>query len=163
MRACILLCAVALLGCGTSATITRNGGTAFDAKIVDSDAEFLHLESDEHGAGLIRRDVVREIDHPGNVAATIGSVLLGFGVAMIAGGVAMEAACSSEDSVLCELKPVAFMIVPGSAYAAVGLGTAIYGYVVWGGSAWRAGHTEGAPSPYGLPLGRRPTQLKLSF
>jgi hypothetical protein len=77
---------VLLTGCGNSATITRRTASPVDAKIIGGDRENLYVELPGGTTDTIaKRDVV-DIDHPGNVAATIGAVVGAYGVANIAVG-----------------------------------------------------------------------------
>jgi hypothetical protein len=74
-----------LTGCGTTATITRRDGGSIDAKIIGGDRDNIYV--DGQGYSVIPRSEVEDIDHPGNVAATIGGVVTGYGIANIAIGV----------------------------------------------------------------------------
>ena len=76
------LVVLALLGgCTTTATIRRsksNGGTV-EARILSADNKNVYLESYPNRIA-IRRDEIADIDHPGNAAAVIGTVLTVYGV-----------------------------------------------------------------------------------
>jgi hypothetical protein len=80
----MLLCsslAAFVTGCGTTAIITKKDGTLLEGTIRASDSDQIYLDTPE--AGGIPRQSIQDIDHPGNVAATIGGVLAGYGIANI--------------------------------------------------------------------------------
>jgi hypothetical protein len=72
-------------GCGTTATITRPGLPEVEAKIQASDSQNIYVEN-AAGTTTIDRQSITDIDHPGNVAATIGAIVTGYGIANIALG-----------------------------------------------------------------------------
>jgi hypothetical protein len=83
------LCAfglVLLTGCGNSATITRRMASPVDARIIGGDTENLYVELPGGRTETIPKREVVDIDHPGNVAATIGGVVGVYGIANIAVG-----------------------------------------------------------------------------
>lgn len=83
----ILLCwtlAAFVTGCGTTAIISKKDGTLVEGTIRASDREQIYLDTPEGGG--ISRQSIHDIDHPGNVAATIGGILTAYGVANIAVG-----------------------------------------------------------------------------
>jgi hypothetical protein len=113
-----VLCASFGTGCVTTATITRKGGQTEEATIVRGTSSSVMVET---GAGerAIPRDEITDIDHPGNVAAVIGALLLGYGVLNISVGASQ-----------CDRRGAAFctgVFTP----AAVGLGMSIWGLSVW--------------------------------
>jgi hypothetical protein len=116
------LCAfglVLLTGCGNSATITR-ANNSFDAKIIGGDAEKLYVEYAGGDTAAIPKSEIRDIDHPGNVAATIGVVVGAYGVANIAIGMPQ---CDKEGAAYCTgvFLPAAI----GASLITYGLGTYI--------------------------------------
>jgi hypothetical protein len=83
------LCAfglVLLTGCGNSATITRHTASPVDAKIIGGDRETLYVELPGGRKEAIPKREVVDIDHPGNVAATIGGIVGVYGAANIVVG-----------------------------------------------------------------------------
>ena len=126
---------------------------------------FFTSTGDAYGRGAIRRDAVADVDHPGNVAATLGTVFTVVGLAVMGAGFAQVSSCAGED--FCGFAH-AFVTIPGATIAALGVGPMIYGYVVWGGSVVRADH-HGRPNPFGPPLAgggqptSGPTQLTIRF
>lgn len=83
----ILSLAATTMGCGTMATISTRDGHTIEAEIVGSDSEDIHVNyGNRGGADVIHRARVSDIDHPGNVAATIGTLVTAYGVANIAVG-----------------------------------------------------------------------------
>jgi hypothetical protein len=68
---------VAFTGCATTATIGRNFGPEYEGQIVASDATSLRVRDRAGYEGVIVREDVTDIDHPGNVLFTIGAVVAG--------------------------------------------------------------------------------------
>jgi hypothetical protein len=80
-----MVMAVAFVGCSANtATIRRTNGPSYEARIVGSDPWSLHLLGDDGVLYAVPRSQVAEVDHPGNV-------LLMFGLASLAGSVALLA------------------------------------------------------------------------
>jgi hypothetical protein len=78
-----LLCFTGCLdGCSWTATIGRTDGLDNEAEIEHSDADALYLLSRNGTLHRVPRRSVRSIDHPGNVEAIVGAILLGFGIAI---------------------------------------------------------------------------------
>jgi len=87
----IALCAVAaggalLAGCGSSATLMQRDGMQVHGTILGVDSENYYLEPSRGRVVTVPRDTVRDIDHPGNVAAAIGGGVAAYGVVNIAVG-----------------------------------------------------------------------------
>ena len=75
--------AVFATGCGSNAIITKKGGeTPIEAKITRGTSNSIYVESAGIETG-ISRESIADIDHPGNVAATIGGVISAYGVVNI--------------------------------------------------------------------------------
>lgn len=112
-----------LFGCGTSANVVLQDGRELEGKIVRADDETIYLDDGGESIG-VRRGEVAEIDHPGNVLATIGALITAYGLYNI-----MVAAphCSREGNAYC---------LGVFAPAAVGLPMLIAGGSVFGGSVW---------------------------
>ena len=130
------------LGCGTSAIITRKNGTD-EGRIVRSTSTSVIVDT---GAGerSIPRDQITDVDHPGNVVAVIGAVLLGYGLLNIAVGASH-----------CEEKGGAFC-TGVFAPAVVGLGMGIWGVSVWG----RSTRAVREPGPRGPELSLAPLVVR---
>jgi hypothetical protein len=83
----ILFLAPLVTGCSTTATISRPNMRPLEAKIVGSDPKNLYLEvPGTYDTRSIGRSDITDIDHPGNVAAVIGGIVTGYGIANIAIG-----------------------------------------------------------------------------
>jgi hypothetical protein len=67
---------VVFTGCST-ASITRNYGPPYEAKITGSNEYALRVRDSFGSEFVIPREDVRDIDHPGNVLGTIGVVVAG--------------------------------------------------------------------------------------
>ncbi len=130
MLLCLGLAAFAT-GCGTTATITRRSEPPLEAKITRHDTRKVYVETFAGGGevGIPRQDVV-DIDHPGNVAATIGGVLSGYGVANIIVGARQ---CDTQGAAYCT-----GVFLP----AALGVPLLIYGVSMWGSSVDAAGNAD---------------------
>jgi hypothetical protein len=107
------------LGCGTTATLTLRNGLNMEGRIEGSSRTGVRVGQTE-----VARSDIADIDHPGNVAMTIGLVLVG---------------CGLVDTIIvaaADVDPLYYLnTLPEYA---VGLGLSIWGGVVWGGSTSRA-------------------------
>ncbi len=75
------LCSALISGCGTSATVTT-GPTIHSGRLLGLDSHGdLIVRTGEKEATAVRRSRIKDIDHPGNVLATFGALLGGYGVA----------------------------------------------------------------------------------
>jgi hypothetical protein len=86
-----------LNGCGTSAVITTRSGTPYDAKIGGGDSDAIYVKG-PRGPERVSRSEIVDIDHPGNVAATIGGIVTAYGVANIAVGAPL---CGDQGPAFC--------------------------------------------------------------
>ncbi|WP_282421624.1 hypothetical protein [Polyangium sp. 15x6] len=124
----MLLCAAfaaLATGCGTTATISRFNEPAIEGKIISANDGILTVET-RAGNDSIALQRVTDIDHPGNVAGTIGTVLTGYGIANIAIG--------AEN---CERGGPAYCLgvfLP----AAIGVPLMAWGFATWGRSVYAA-------------------------
>jgi hypothetical protein len=116
---CLVLGAFA--GCSTTANISRTNGPAYEADIVSSDANSLHVRDNYGREILVPREEVADIDHPGNVLYTIGLVLVAMSVPMLIAGLA-----NRHQSQPSEWSGMAFVI--GIPEAVTGLCLAIPGW-----------------------------------
>lgn len=109
-------------GCGSTAVISKRGASApIEATIKRSTSDMIYVETAGTEIG-ISRDEITDIDHPGNVAATIGGVLTGYGLVNIATGVPQ---CEREGAAFCT-----GVFLP----ATIGGSLLAYGLSVWLGS-----------------------------
>lgn len=81
----IPLCFVAMLstGCGSTAIIARRDGLQSEGKIMGSNKNNVYVEGQNGGVQGISRANIEDIDHPGNVEATIGGFMTAYGLANI--------------------------------------------------------------------------------
>lgn len=120
-------------GCGSTAIISKRGASApIEATIKRSTSDMVYVETAGSEMG-ISRDEITDIDHPGNVAATIGGVLTGYGLVNIATGVPQ---CEREGAAFCT-----GVFLP----AALGGSLLAYGLSVWLGST-SAAESKGVQS-----------------
>jgi len=82
---CFSLAAFAT-GCGNTATITRVNAPELDGEIRASDSQNIYIKTAGNTPMSVPRETITDIDHPGNVAATIGAIVTGYGIANIAMG-----------------------------------------------------------------------------
>lgn len=73
-------------GCGNTATISRANAPDLEGQIVSSDEHNLYVKTAGESAMTVSRDNVTDVDHPGNVAATIGGIITAYGAVNIAAG-----------------------------------------------------------------------------
>jgi hypothetical protein len=79
-----IVTAVAFAGCGTTATIHRQNGPAYEAEILSSDARSLHIRGDDNRTYAVPGAEISDVDHPGNPLIVAGGVLAGIaGLAML--------------------------------------------------------------------------------
>lgn len=73
-RAGVLALVLSLIAAScTTATIRRPGGMEFEGYIDHSDARAIYVRGDQGQLYRFERHEVEDIDHPGNVALTVGS------------------------------------------------------------------------------------------
>jgi hypothetical protein len=78
----VALVSCAAFGCSTTATIARTNGPPIEASIEGGSPSSIVLE----GGAIVSRNEITEVDHPGNVHAVVGGVILGYGLLNIAAG-----------------------------------------------------------------------------
>jgi hypothetical protein len=119
LRSWLALTLVLALGCGTTADITCKNGMVYHGQIVSSTRSAVRIESDDEELSIPRRRI-NDIDHPGNVAATLGGILTVYGILNIAVG---APGCEQKPSGYCEgvflpaLLGVALLIYGVSTYS----------------------------------------------
>jgi hypothetical protein len=79
-----------LSGCFGYARIERRSATALEARIERSDSEKLFVTSGEGKEETVNRGDVVDIDHPGKVRLTLGTMIAAAGAAMLIYGLARE-------------------------------------------------------------------------
>jgi hypothetical protein len=118
-----------------------------EGEIENSDADSVYVRAENGALYRVPRAGVLHIDHPGNVALTIGIVLLGWAAGM-AIAPSTDEGRNRDDALPADFgnKVGIFMLgVPGAILA-------LYGGVTWGLSVASANHfKDPALSPYVLP------------
>jgi hypothetical protein len=136
-RAAVALAAmVCFEGCTATATIVRNDSPNNEAEILQSDERALYVQGAQGRTYRIGRESVITIDHPGNVEAVIGGILLGFGGALVVGSI--QERNSGER-------------IAGAVYAAPGLlllAMGLYKYVTSKSAASAFENAEPLPPPF---------------
>ncbi len=131
VRAQAAVVALSLVGC--SATVHRIGQPNLEAEIHHGDSEALWVFDDSGKLHKVPGETIGEIDHPGNVLAIIGGVLLGSTLMALAASTRAE---REEDS------PI--FVMQGS----IGLGLFVGGLIPYVMSTVAAQHLgEGSQSP----------------
>lgn len=135
----ILTTLIISANCSRMATIHKKDGTVVEAMVVSSDASMIYLAGHEP----VSRDSVRDIDHPGDVHAIIGTFLAVLGSAS---GIAM----------------VFTMGEYGGYGAAPILGVGVPGAIVaiWGWYTWATSRSSAAPPE--KPAGPKVTPVALT-
>ena len=123
--ACLSIAALAT-GCGSSATLTLRDGQTIEGIIRASSSENVYVTK-FGDVKRVPRSEIADIDHPGNVAATIGGVVTAYGIANIIIG--MPTCERTENPAYC-----AGVVLP----AVLGLGLVTYGVSVWAESTRNA-------------------------
>jgi hypothetical protein len=126
-----IVCAAGTAACSTTASIRRSNGLEDEATIVGRTRTMLVIKNGEHERQIPYHEV-EDIDHPGNVHAVVGTLLLAYGVLNIAVGAPH---CKERGPGFC-----VGVFVP----AAVGAGMTGWGLTVWSRS--RSAAAEGEPS-----------------
>jgi hypothetical protein len=120
-------CLVLLVsGCSTTATVITRDGKREETRIVGGDREVLLLQNDYGVEKVVRRTEVKDIDHPGNVVATIGGIIGGsYGLSLAFVGSLCATSGSSRNSTCLPLL--------GMTGAMTALGAVMF---VWGLWTW---------------------------
>jgi hypothetical protein len=118
-----LLFACALGGCGSSAIVRTSDGSLYEGYISGHTASSLTI-----GGQKVERGAVADIDHPGNVAGILGTIVASIGVLSAFGNCTEEQ--RAEDPTPCTSSGI---------WMLTGVPIAIYGWVVHSESATRAG------------------------
>lgn len=121
-RAAIGLLALALAGCGTSATVTTPGAV-WTGTITGHTRDRLIV-----GGHAVARSDVTDIDHPGNVAAWIGTVVAAVGALSATSNCTAER--RAQDETPCQSSGV---------WLLTGIPIAVYGILTHSASVERAG------------------------
>lgn len=118
-----LLCALALGGCGSSAIVRTSDGSLYEGYISGHTSSSLTI-----GGQKVERGAVADIDHPGNVAGVLGTIIATIGAVSALGNCTAEA--RAEDATPCTSSGI---------WMLTGVPIAIYGWVVHSESVDRAG------------------------
>lgn len=114
---------VVVSSCSTTATILTRDRKTTEATIIGGDRDVLLLKNTYGLESIVRRNEVRDIDHPGNVIALLGGLLLGSSALDLA---VLGAMCASGGVRDCT-----------GVFAAMGTSAAIgAGMLVWGLWTW---------------------------
>jgi hypothetical protein len=124
-----LFLAPLLTGCSTTATISRINQPEIEAQIIRSDNDS-HFVRTEGGSFEIPRSSVSDIDHPGNVAATIGAIITGYGIVNI--GVGLPD---------CDRRGAAYCV---GVFLPAAIGAPIF---AWGLGTWMKSSAAAKPKP----------------
>lgn len=119
----LCLLSLALAACGTTATIQTFDGRLYDGRISGHEEGRVYI----NGTTVERKDIT-DIDHPGNVAAIIGTIVAGIGAV---------SAISNCSNVTRDDNPAA--CTSSGIWLLTGLPIAIYGFITHSDSVDRAG------------------------
>jgi hypothetical protein len=141
MLALLVACTTA---CSSAATVERRGAPDLEARIVGNDDRYLYVENDQGRVFRVERRTVVDIDHPGNVAAAIGTPFLAVSGLLL--GLLMTYAPHERwfrgDNLIAS--------VPLVIYGSIGLPLVVGGLGVWLPSAAAAGPSGRLAAP--LPV-----------
>jgi hypothetical protein len=107
-----------LVGCGSSATITLRDNSRVEGAISGSGDQNIYVDTGDDEE-RVARSSISDIDHPGNVALTIGLLLMAYGAFNLA---VAYPKCDKEGAAFC---------MGAHIPEALGLGLAIYGWKVY--------------------------------
>lgn len=163
-RLMALALVTALMGCSTQALVIRDDGSRVSGTITSSSATDVTLETDS-GPISVPRAVIADIDHPGNVALTLGGIVTTYGALNLIGGLAILAETRDEPDDAGEAVVDAFGEV-------VGLAAILWGGLVvasgmsplaWGASTWSESRANAAPPESPITVRFTPTGLLVTF
>jgi hypothetical protein len=109
---------ISMAGCGSVATIKLRDSSSIEGEIVGSSNQVVSVETND-GQEQVPRQEISDIDHPGNVALTLGVLLMGYGAVNIALGAPK---CGEKGAAFCT-----GVFLP----AAVGIPLFGYGWRIW--------------------------------
>ena len=128
-------------GCSETATSRRTDGQVVEARLIRSDQRHVYVRPGYAATETpIPRAEIVDIDHPGNVHLTVGSILAGMG--MIGGVIPGLVAGMSNDPI--DQAASEAMLMSGAIWIAAGAPLIYWGYTRWFGSR-RALEPENAP------------------
>lgn len=128
-RLAAIVCSALLASCSTTATVLTRDGRKVESRIVGGDREHLLLQSEYGVEQVVRRTEVRDIDHPGNVVALLGGLLMGGGALDLA---VLGGFCAARGASAGSSCPMIFGVLGG--VTAAGAGMLIWGLWTWLGS-----------------------------
>ena len=91
------ICALSTVACSTTATIRRRSGADEELTLLRRTPSFLVTKNGDRERPIPHHDIV-DIDHPGNVHAVVGTLLLAYGILNIAVGAPR---CEKEGAAFC--------------------------------------------------------------
>ena len=138
MAARAVALATSVAGCGTTATIHRTHGPAYEAEIVRSSDRSLEVAGEDGQTYVVPREQISGIDHPGNVTFTVGVALMAL-AAVAVGSVVSE---SQGD-----VNSTGTAVTVGLVYGLPGLVMAAWGGANWLSSTSKARALEISPRP----------------
>jgi hypothetical protein len=132
-----LVVTLASMGCSTNATIFTRGSEVVEAEILGGDATSLHVLRDDGQEQDILREDVQNIDHPGKVAAVLGTLVSIGGIILVINGAVGSDPDDSDTAgdALFESFGEILSFVSGMAVLAVYVPVALWGYTTWSDSA----------------------------
>jgi hypothetical protein len=113
------------MACSTTATIYRNSGMMMEGSIIGGSRDAILVEPNHGPRQEVPRDDIAEIDHPGNVHALVGGIVLAYGIGNIAVGMDECQNRTDQQAAFC-----VGVFTP----AALGAGMLIWGLATWVGS-----------------------------
>jgi len=126
MRAVAWWLVVAMSGCSTTATVITRDGKRDETRVVGGDREVLLLQNDDGAEKVVRRADVKDIDHPGNVVATLGGLIASsYASALIVSGTFCGTSGASGGS-SCTL-----LLGTSGGMTALGAGMLVWGLWAW--------------------------------
>lgn len=146
---CMLLVS-ALAGCSTSAIIQRTDGTTVEGPIVGGDHAVL-LVADGAETLRIERSTIVDIDHPGNVALTLGVIATAFTSLPFIGAMS---------SLTRDTRPSDW--IPGLSLFGI-FGSWAIPTIVWGATTWQESTLRARPGPPPVTIRVHPTGVLVTF
>jgi hypothetical protein len=114
----VIIAAMCLMGCSTTSTISRVNAPKVDANIVGGDKDNVYVKYDSGLVSAIPKNTITDIDHPGDGAIVLGTIVSAYGVLNIAAGASN---CDANGAAYCT--GVYLPLVGGLVWLAWGLTT----------------------------------------
>lgn len=144
----VILCTLLTPGCSKTATIYLKNGSTLEARIVRGDAVSVFVRSGVSSTDMpVFRSDIKDIDHPGNVAALIGTPLALGGYAFTIIGLISKFDRGGDMS---------WIAIPGLIAALPGTFYGVWGWVTWINSRVAASMPSGVnATPVAMTDGKR--------